>query len=242
MRTRRGRGGREGTRGRHIRGEGWGRGSGETKTGRKALASTDRTSKGKQAGSVLSKEDGSQNCRLSDAAPRATFCLPAALPAFSGPRPHGLRSQNAAGRDLAQDRPGSCRRARAMWENLLLRDRGRWREASGFLIPQGESPPAQWEEPCVGLSRLPSFPLPEIDSLRISLPDGDFRVIHVPILTPTPKIWSEKRHPGTRESGGFLTAPPSRLSLTRPASRNGDPAQPRATLSAARLPPRTRPR
>lgn len=89
---------------------------------------------------------------------------------------------------------------------------------------------------------LPSFPLPEIDSLRISLPDGDFRVIHVPILTPTPKIWSEKRHPGTRESGGFLTAPPSRLSLTRPASRNGDPAQPRATLSAARLPPRTRPR
>lgn len=138
MRTRRGRGGREGTRGRHIRGEGWGRGSGETKTrGRKALASTDRTSKGRQAGSVLSKEDGSQNCRLSDAAPRATFCLPAALPAFSGPRPHGLRSQNAAGRDLAQDRPGSCRRARAMWENLLLRDRGRWREASGFVIPQG---------------------------------------------------------------------------------------------------------
>lgn len=119
-------------------GRGVGRGSGETKTrGRKALASTDRTSKGRQAGSVLSKEDGSQNCRLSDAAPRATFCLPAALPAFSGPRPHGLRSQNAAGRDLAQDRPGSCRRARAMWENLLLRDRGRWREASGFLIPQG---------------------------------------------------------------------------------------------------------
>lgn len=138
MHTRRGRGGREGTQGRHIRGEGWGRGSGETKTrGRKALASTDRTSKGRQAGSVLSKEDGSQNCRLSDAAPRATFCLPAALPAFSGPRPHGLRSQNAAGRDLAQDRPGSCRRARAMWENLLLRDRGRWREASGFIIPQG---------------------------------------------------------------------------------------------------------
>lgn len=105
-----------------------------------------------------------------------------------------------------------------------------------------DPPPAQWEEPCVGLSRLPSFPLPEIDGLRISLPDGDFRVIHVPILTPTPKIWSEKRHPGTRESGGFLTAPPSRLSLTRPASRNGDPAQPRATLSAARLPPCTRPR
>lgn len=113
------------------------------------------------------------------------------------------------------------------------------RRASSF--PKGPSP-AQWEEPCVGLSRLPSFPLPEIDSLRISLPDGDFRVIHVPILTPTPKIWSEKRHPGTRESGGFLTAPPSRLSLTRPASRNEDPAQPRATLSAARLPPRTRPR
>lgn len=134
MRTRRGRGGREGTQGRHIRGEGWGRGSGETKTrGRKALASTDRTSKGRQAGSVLSKEDGSQNCRLSDAAPRATFCLPAALPAFSGPRPHGLRSQNAAGRDLAQDRPGSCRRARAMWENLLLR----WRRASSF--PKGPS-------------------------------------------------------------------------------------------------------
>lgn len=140
MRTRRGRGGREGTQGRHIRGEGWGRGSGETKTrGRKALASTDRTSKGRQAGSVLSKEDGSQNCRLSDAAPRATFCLPAALPAFSGPRPHGLRSQNAAGRDLAQDRPapaGGRERCGRIYFCETEGDGGR-RRASSF--PKGPS-------------------------------------------------------------------------------------------------------
>lgn len=60
---------------RHIQGEGWGRGSGETEMGRKELRSTDFTTAKGGGQACLSKEPNPRGCPLSIPITCTSFCL-----------------------------------------------------------------------------------------------------------------------------------------------------------------------